>query len=168
MTPICATFSDFRLVKGRKVCQLVCEVPLEQADAALAALGGIPNPHAERWVGIVALKEQPQGKLNSGSAPPPHADAADSPAAASKPKKPWHEYLPSQQAGMACDRVAFAIWLARDEPEAPETAEACAKLLRTKLGISSRSDLDTNPEAAKRWRELFGMYQADTQYGDRR
>ncbi len=40
MTPICATFSDFRLVKGRKVCQLVCEVPLEQADAALAALGG--------------------------------------------------------------------------------------------------------------------------------
>ena len=73
MTPICATFSDFRLVKGRKVCQLVCEVPLEQADAALAALGGLPNPHAERWVGIVPLKAQPQGQDNSrvGAVPLP-------------------------------------------------------------------------------------------------
>jgi hypothetical protein len=38
------TFSDFRLIKGRKVCQIVIEVPIEQADQALAALGGLPQP----------------------------------------------------------------------------------------------------------------------------
>jgi hypothetical protein len=43
-----ATFSDFRLIKGRKQAQLVLEVPIEQADNALAALGGIPQPHSDR------------------------------------------------------------------------------------------------------------------------
>ena len=226
MTPICATFSDFRLVKGRKVCQLVCEVPLEQADAALAALGGLPNPHAERWVGIVPLKAQPQGQDNSGSAPSPSlADAADSPAAApmsplhkaiahlyedggstereaefypsdprparqtlqaqargaaepaTKPKKHWDELKPSQQAGMMCERDDFQVWLVGRRFRTPNGGaincggpglEHAAIAVRYFCGVSSRSDLDTNPEAAKRWRELHGMFQADTQYGDRR
>lgn len=226
MTPICATFSDFRLVKGRKVCQLVCEVPLEQADAALAALGGLPNPHAERWVGIVPLKAQPQGQDNSGSAPSPSlADAADSPAAApmsplhkaiahlyedggstereaefypsdprparqtlqaqargaaepaTKPKKHWDELKPSQQAGMMCDASRFGEWCGTNAPEtrwdgrtfnSDDDIEDTADYVRWYCGVSSRSDLDTNPEAAKRWRELYGMFQADTQYGDRR
>ena len=177
MTPICATFSDFRLVKGRKVCQLVCEVPLEQADAALIALGGLPNPHAERWVGIVPLKAQPQGQDNSGSAPSPSADAADSPAAAPKPKKHWDELKPSQQAGMMCEKREFSDWMLsigpvvrwdRDAVADNYAFETSADYVRWYCGVSSRSDLDTHPEAAKRWRELFGMFQADTQYGDRR
>ena len=178
MTPICATFSDFRLVKGRKVCQLVCEVPLEQADAALAALGGLPNPHAERWVGIVPLKAQPQGQDNSGSAPSPSlADAADSPAAAPKPKKHWDELKPSQQAGIVCNDHRFDDWLGGPAPEARWDGEtiaaapdftSAADYVRWYCGVSSRSELDTDPAAAKRWRELFGMFQADTQYGDRR
>lgn len=206
MTPICATFSDFRLVKGRKVCQLVCEVPLEQADAALAALGGLPNPHAERWVGIVPLKAQPQGQDNSGSAPSPSlADAADSPAAASdvgstrsgspltaqspqapargaaepatKPKKRWEDYSPSQQAAIAGQRADFHGWLWDAGPSARWDGQRVvdatefvtpAAYIRWYCGVSSRSDLDTNPEAAKRWRELHSMFTADTQYGDRR
>lgn len=212
MTPICASFSDFKLIKGRKVCQLVCEVPLEQADAALIALGGLPNPHAERWVGIVPLKAQPQGQDNSGSAPSPSlADAADSPAAApevgsapglasgwsppqapargaaepaTKPKKHWDELKPSQQAGMACRDASFREWT-QDVMASPEHrwdgAEYCdsfmseegtkdwpACYVRWYCGVTSRSDLDTNPEAAKRWRELHSMFTADTQYGDRR
>jgi hypothetical protein len=226
MTPICATFSDFRLVKGRKVCQLVCEVPLEQADAALAALGGLPNPHAERWVGIVPLKAQPQGQDNSGSAPSPSlADAADSPAAApmsplhkaiahlyedggstereaefypsdprparqtlqaqargatepaTKPKKHWDELKPSQQAAIAGQRADFHGWLWDAGPSARWDGQRVvdatefvtpAAYIRWYCGVSSRSDLDTNPEAAKRWRELHSMFTADTQYGDRR
>ena len=38
MTAIKATFSDFKLIKGRKVAQLIFEVPIEATDAALAAL----------------------------------------------------------------------------------------------------------------------------------
>ena len=53
-----ATFSDFRIVKGRKVCQLVFELPIEAADEALKALGGLPQPATERWFGIARLTEE--------------------------------------------------------------------------------------------------------------
>ena len=56
-TPIKATFSDFRIIRGRKVASLCFEVPIEGADAALAALGGLPRPDAERWYAIVALAQ---------------------------------------------------------------------------------------------------------------
>lgn len=59
MTAISATFSDFRIVKGRKVAQLIFETPLEAADEALRMLGGLPRPDAERWVGIAPLKAKP-------------------------------------------------------------------------------------------------------------
>ena len=50
-----ATFSDFKLVKTRKVAQLIFEVPIEQVDAALKVLGGMPRSDAEAWVGIARL-----------------------------------------------------------------------------------------------------------------
>ncbi len=178
MTAICASFADFKLIKGRKVCQLVCEVPLEQADAALAALGGLPNPHAERWVGIAPLTKQPQGKPTSGSAPSPSlADAADSPAAAPKPERKWDDIPPSQQAGIACASDEFQLWLLGQRFRTPDggavtaggpSSEHAASAVRHICGVSSRSDLDTNPEARARWRDLYGKFQTDTRYGDRR
>src|SRR3954467_8257198 len=50
-----ATFGDFRLIRSRKVCQLCLEIPIEGADTALAALGGIPQPHSDRWVAVARL-----------------------------------------------------------------------------------------------------------------
>lgn len=185
MTAICASFADFKLIKGRKVCQLVCEVPLEQADAALAALGGLPNPHAERWVGIAPLTKQPQGKPTSGSAPSPSlADAADSPAAAPKPERKWDDIPPSQQAGMRCKDPPFQKWASECRTrhftrwdgkgcELMSFAECTDQewtqaIVTWYCGVSSRTELDTNPEAAARWRDLYGMFQTDTRYGDRR
>lgn len=185
MTAICASFADFKLIKGRKVCQLVCEVPLEQADAALAALGGLPNPHAERWVGIAPLTEQPQGKPTSGSAPSPSlADAADSPAAAPKPERKWDDIPPSQQAAITGEREDFQYWahvrvgkIQRFDGRTFDwdrdgygTAKEHIGVLFTRwyCGVSSRTELDTNPEAAARWRDLYGKFQTDTRYGDRR
>lgn len=197
MSAICASFADFKLIKGRKVCQLVCEVPLEQADAALAALGGLPNPHAERWVGIAPLKEQPQVQPSPGPAGDGGSTAVSSPAstpqaqprgaaaAATKPERKWDDIPPSQQAGIACERDDFRRWVQRDAPikrwnqeravdhpwwgksVAVDAAEA-AQYIRWYCGVSSRSELDTNPEAAARWRDLYGKFQADTRYGDRR
>ena len=143
--------------------------PHDVPDAvATASLGS-------RWmVALVQISddEQPQGQDNSGSAPSPSlADAADSPAAAPKPKKHWADYSPSQQAWMMCCNRDFAIWLANRMDFPTVTAgddDEVAERLRRELAINSRSDLDTNPEAAKRWRELHSMFTADTQYGDRR
>lgn len=181
MTAICASFADFKLIKGRKVCQLVCEVPLEQADAALAALGGLPNPHAERWVGIAPLTEQPQvqpspGPAGGGNAGNSSQRAGDvtcqtavSPAAA-KPKRDWDDIPPSQQAGIACADRRFGEWLTQfhDMPVLDGSPSEIAGHLRLVLNLRSRSELDTNPEAAARWRDLYGKFQTDTRYGDRR
>jgi hypothetical protein len=45
-------FRRFPAYQGPKVAQLVIELPIEEADAALATLGGLPQPAAERWVAI--------------------------------------------------------------------------------------------------------------------
>lgn len=208
MTNLAATkaiFVDHKPLQSRSVGRLIFEVPIEQYDAALGALGGTPLPGESRWFAIARLTKQPQGQDDSGSAPSPSlADAADSPAAASevgsapglasgwsppqapargaaepatKPKKHWDDYSPSQQAGIVCNDHRFDDWLGGPAPEARWDGEtiaaapdftSAADYVRWYCGVSSRSDLDTNPEAAKRWRELHSMFTADTQYGDRR
>lgn len=129
---------------------------------------------------LTIIAEQPTGHELVGSAPSPSlADAADSPTAAPKPKKHWDELKPSQQAGMMCEREDFSRWIREHAPlerwdgesvhtrAVPANTDA-ANEVRWYCGVTSRSDLDTNPEAAKRWRELHSMFTADTQYGDRR
>jgi hypothetical protein len=59
-----ATYSDFKLVKTRKVVQIVLEVPVEHANIVLDVLGGMPDPSKESWVGVAlidpnAAKPQP-------------------------------------------------------------------------------------------------------------
>lgn len=49
-----ATFAEWRMVKTRKVLQLVFEVPLEQQAGVLTTLGA-PMPDAEIWCGIARL-----------------------------------------------------------------------------------------------------------------
>jgi hypothetical protein len=58
---ILATFSDFQLVRSRKVARLVFEVPIEQAKAALDVLG-MPNPVGETWCGIARTVSPGRGK----------------------------------------------------------------------------------------------------------
>ena len=134
-TPIKATFSDCRLVKGRKVFQLVFETPIEAADDALAALGGLPRPDIEKWFGIVALDlskavNDPPEKPNS--APRNFAD------------------LPApQQAALRCNDPNFQKFLVSDGD-----AEKAANRVRLICHVKSRSELATNADARAKWIEL--------------
>ena len=56
------TFADFKLIKSRSTAQLVIEIPIEAADAALLALGGVPLPGKECWVAIARLNLDDNGK----------------------------------------------------------------------------------------------------------
>lgn len=56
-TPIQADFVDAKSVPTRGVFRLIFDVPIEMADASLAALGGWPMPGTNRVCGIVVLKE---------------------------------------------------------------------------------------------------------------
>lgn len=61
-----ATFGEWRMVKGRKVLQLVFEVPLEQQQTVLETLGA-PMPDVETWVAIARLRQEPVAETKSGT-----------------------------------------------------------------------------------------------------
>jgi hypothetical protein len=50
-----ASYSDFRIIKGRKVVQVVLELPLEAAGHAWNVLGGVPDPSKETWFAVARL-----------------------------------------------------------------------------------------------------------------
>ena len=141
--------------------------PLHKAIAHLYEDGGSTEREAEFYPSDPRPARQTLQAQARGAAEP-----------ATKPKKHWDELKPSQQAGMACKDAIFLDWLENRRMRTPSGGvvfcqgkpgpEFAASVIRELCGVSSRSELDTNPEAAKRWRDLFGMFQADTQYGDRR
>jgi hypothetical protein len=129
-----ATFADFRLIKGRKQAQLVLEIPIEEADNALAVLGGIPQPQSDCWVAVA--------RLNGVAKPEP------------KEKQKWEDLRLSMQAGIRCEERAFWTFLGA---ECPEDA---ANVVRARCGVDSRSGLNNNPKAAAKWKDIERSYQA--------
>ena len=130
-----ATFSKFQQVSGRKVLQLVFEVPIEQAKEAFDLLG-YPVPGTESWVAIAPLRHQPEVK----------------------PRKQFHELPLPQQAGIKCSDVTFHDYLEDMGPvpfEGQDRVEWAAQNIREMCGIQSRSELATNPEAADKWRNIL-------------
>jgi hypothetical protein len=133
------TFADFRLIKGRKVAQLVVELPIEEADAALATLGGLPQPAAERWVALAAL--------NVTSIKP-------------QEKRRFEELKSAMQAGIRCSVPAFWRFIGENFTfrAAPVSEEDAADFVRKYCGVSSRSALNLDPKAAAKWQELDARY----------
>ncbi len=52
-----ATYSDWRVIKGRKVVQIVFEVPLEASGHAYNVLSGMPNFGSEKWFAIARMQQ---------------------------------------------------------------------------------------------------------------
>lgn len=129
-----ATYSDLRFVKSRKVAQIVLEMPLESADAFLAAFG-TPNPAEEKWCAIARLVEPP---LEEAQPEPDH--------------KNWHNLRPSAQAAIRCDDPLFWQFMG-----AGGHIEAVRKV-REVIGIISRKELDTDNMARSRWEEIDGAF----------
>ena len=148
MTAIKATFSDFRIVKGRKVAQLIFELPLEAADHALQALGGVPQPDVSRWVGIAPITDE--AATRAPTAP------------VEKPKTDWGGLSPVKQAGIRCNESAFQVWLVQEcgmESTMSESLkDAAARFVRENCQIDSRSELDTNVDAKAAWSKLDADY----------
>lgn len=137
---ISATFSDFRLVKGRKVAQLVFEVPLESADAALETLGGLPRPDREAHCGIARLAKKPE-----------------------TPSRPERTTGPiptlAQRVAIKCQDADFRRFLAIgwDGVAVLDVASAAADV-RDICGVSSRSEIVPGSEAARKWEALEAEY----------
>jgi hypothetical protein len=153
-------FSDFKLVKTRKVAQFVIELPLERADEALELLGGLPRPDREVWVAIARLKSDPF----TNPAPP---DTEPEPVAAPEEQKERRRIteLPfSQRAAMLVQDRLFIDFLRDRHADAVTAIEAtnwtiapqevADQVLKGLLGIQSKRDLNTDHDAAERFDRL--------------
>ena len=134
-----ATFSDFKVIRGRKVCQIIMELPLEAADAALATLGGLPRPDAERWFAIARLD------LSKAVTPAPSEPE--------KPRQKWEDLAPATQAALRCDQPDFRRFIGE------ETSATAAEYVRRRCGVKSRGDLNISLPAAAYWRALDEDFQ---------
>jgi hypothetical protein len=142
-----ATFASFRLVQGRKVAQLIFELPIEAADNALSVLGGVPNPEQTRWVGIARIDPK-----------------------ATKPKLSGKDlWRASSECAMLCKEPKFwdflndNWWYFSEAPNAMEAAavdeKTATNAVRRLLGCDSRSSLDSDPDMARKWGAMKLQYE---------
>lgn len=169
-----ATFADFRIVKTRKLAQFVFEVPIESADEALTALGGLPRSDGERWCGIALIERVggEDGESQRTVNPPVNDVAGSSPAQPTKPKRRFSELPRSAQAAMLCENPVFQMWLMghgrydyalRDEREGNgPVREKADSFLKGQLQIESKTEIDRDQTIAARFDALHARYRSQT------
>lgn len=157
---ISGSFADFKLIKSRSVAQLIIEIPIEQTDAALLALGGVPQPATERPVAIARLVERPEAK------PDPRERYAQSDEGTQAVTR----------AALLCSEQDFQRWIIPTgkpvltkgmdhEAIRRAIAEAAADELRNRIDVRSRKELATDPDALARFLDLEARFKSERRYG---
>ena len=157
-----AAYSSFKHVPTRSVLQLVLEVPIEQAEAALDLLG-IPQPGTQTWCAIARLKEggdANESAVRRNDAPP----QSQVEAGAGRPALTPGEKL-VQMAGILANDGRFQEWLRSCGfiiSMAKDGEDYAARAIRYECGIASRRELATNPDAQRKFNELVARYKSET------
>ncbi len=146
-----ATYSDWRLIKGRKVVQVVFEVPMETANEAYQALGGMPDPAAEVWCAIARLV-QPTGK-GVGVETTNRAQPAlgDVPARAPRNKL-------AQLAGMLSKTPLFHRYLEAIFADTDVGEEEATIHIRAFCAVTSRSQIHPDTPAGDKFLKLYNDF----------
>lgn len=148
-----ATFSDWRTVKGRKMLQLIFEVPLEKQTEVLTMLGA-PDPANPKWCAVAVLD---LGRSSTEERRTSNSDVAGStPAVPAKQRRPFDSLPLSQQAAIRCNDAEFRGCIGA------ANSEDAASFVRSYCSIPTRAYLD-NPEyqgAISLWNELEARYQS--------
>lgn len=153
MTAFQATYSDLRIVKGRKMVQIVLEVNQESADAALAVLGGLPRPDSPVWVGVARLN---------------HKAAVEPPQAEEKPKRRFDELPLPQQAALLCQDERFQEWMLNRATgnlswsDGEDREVSTANWLRQECRVKSRADIIDGTDSGESFRYLLFRYREQT------
>jgi hypothetical protein len=163
-----ASFADFRLVKSRKVAQFVFEVPIEAADAAMAALGGFPRPDAEVWVAVARIDPKAASVAVKPASEPAKTEAT------AKPKLRWEDMPYSQQAAIRCEDFNFRRFLAHTDKRVGNVplvynAEVSACRVRELCYVDSRKNIVKGTFTGDQWASLEAEYQswlAEQKFGE--
>jgi hypothetical protein len=151
-----ATYSDWKVIKGRKVVQVVFEVPIESADLAYQVVGGMPHPGTEAWFGIAKL--DPRQQQEEPSAP------RKAPVPTAQPRQSHPAGAPSyaKQLGIACNEPAFWDFVRTKLPQngciAVTDKEQAATAVRFLCGVKSRSETIKGTPAGDKARDLLLDY----------
>lgn len=137
-----ATFSDFRIIKSRKVGVLLFEIPIELADEALRVLGGVPRPDLTAWVGIARI----------------HGEEAVGDVVA-RERRRFADLSPAQQAALLCRDMEFRQFLRESGYPKVGTETDAATVVRFICGVQSRADLNFG-EPATKWGQLMTLFTA--------
>jgi len=127
-----ATFAEWRMVKGRKVLQIICEVPLEAQGEVFAALGA-PMPDNDTWVAIARLKGK-QTAIEQQPEPEPHQIAG--PPSDDDHRPPLRM---SASAAIISKEGAFATFMRDKHGYSSQEPDEALKLF---CGIDSKRELD--------------------------
>lgn len=149
-----ATFSDWKLIKGRKVVQVVLEIPLELADQAYRVLGGMPDPGKSVWCAVARLRDGV-----SGDAPEEAAEAPMPQPAASRPRSFTSLPLP-QQAALLCQDPIFIAFMREEQHSECSNAEEAAEALRLRCAVRSRSELKPDTREGREFISIREQFMA--------
>jgi len=142
-----ATFADYKRVRGRKIGQLVFEIPLEKLHEAIASLGGEPSVNQETWCAIARLN----AAANGNDPKIPEAEEE-------KQRKTWNQLTPTAQACIRCQEPIFQRYVLEvlnyTEGDHEDPEKNAATYIRTKCKVNTRSALTTNPWAGSMWMQI--------------
>jgi len=131
-------FADFKLIKTRRVCQIVIEVALEEADAALETLGGLPRPDQERWVALARLDQKRQ---------------PETPVAPAKERRAFCDLPFPQQAALKSGDPAFQKFMRA------ASEQDCAAAICHVCGVDSRSKILKGSDSGYQWLDLLREFE---------
>lgn len=76
-----------------------------------------------------------------------------------KPRRSFSELPYSQQAALACNDPVFQRWLIGFLPDSGRPSrDAAVAVLRDRLGVESRSELDRSADKAAAWSRLWETF----------
>ncbi|MED5369092.1 MAG: hypothetical protein VX978_06320, partial [Pseudomonadota bacterium] len=117
-------YSDFKVIKSRKVIQMVVEFPIESSNS-FVEMFGIPQPHEEQWVAVALMDKRAVIRNETAT-------------------------IAIRDAGILCKNPSFGEWLRAERGMSevdPNDSDSIAQAVRAILGIRSRSELSDNSEA---------------------
>jgi hypothetical protein len=153
-----ATYTEWRMIKTRKVLQLVLEIPLEQQGDVLTRLGP-PMPDQEKWVAVALLDELVA------------QEAEQKPKDLDRSLTGKQRYANSSAMEQARDRAAyrlpkdtkFRVWAAGFSPYPLRDEADVARFIRDRCGVDSRAEIATDPDAYREFIEMETAYKIDTE-----
>jgi hypothetical protein len=155
-----ADYCDLKIIKTRKVIQVVLEIPQEAGDAFIAAFG---LPRSDKNVPVAIAR------LNTVSRPA--ATATTESAVTTDVIRPKGGKL-AQRAGIVCGEAAFHKFMGLQYPRndwgplKKFDEELTTIRVRELCGfIDSRAELDHNPDAARKFNNLMAEYNAWLSHG---